>query len=50
MRKFKPSQEDKQDRKASIYILIASSILTILIMLVVYLNYITIFTKPKGIL
>jgi hypothetical protein len=31
MRKYKPSQEDKQDRKASIFILVASSILTILI-------------------
>jgi predicted membrane channel-forming protein YqfA (hemolysin III family) len=32
MRKYKPTKEDKQDRKASIYILIASSILTILIL------------------
>jgi hypothetical protein len=32
MRKYKPSQEDKQDRKASIYILVASSILTFLIL------------------
>lgn len=32
MRKYKPTNEDKQDRKASIYILVASGILTFLIM------------------